>query len=48
MSALMVAAGSAGFIETTERHRRSTRTINAGRTVQVWRSLTYTPRPPAS
>jgi hypothetical protein len=43
MSALMVAAGREGVIETTEEHRRSTRPTNGGRTVRVWRSLIYTP-----
>ena len=43
MSALMVAGGRAGFIETTEQHRRSIRKLNGGRNVRVWRSLIYTP-----
>jgi hypothetical protein len=39
MSRLMVAAATEGLIEKTERHRRSRRPINGGRTVRVWRSL---------
>jgi hypothetical protein len=48
MSALMVAAGREGVIETTEEHRRSIRPTNGGRTVRVWRSLIYTPGDRAS
>jgi hypothetical protein len=42
MSRLMVEADKAGVIEKTDRHRRSARPINGGRTVRVWRSLLYT------
>jgi hypothetical protein len=43
MSALMVAGGREGVIETTEEDRPSSRKINGGRRVRVWRSLIYTP-----
>lgn len=41
MSSLMVAAQRHGMIQTTSKHRRSTRPINGGRTVRVWRSLLF-------
>jgi hypothetical protein len=41
MSALMVAAQKRGLIEKTSAHRPSARPTNGGRTVRVWRSLTY-------
>jgi hypothetical protein len=41
MSALMVAAQKRGLIQKTSAHRPSLRPANGGRTVRVWRSLTY-------
>lgn len=41
MSALMVAAQKRGLIQKTSAHRPSVRPANGGRTVRVWRSLTY-------
>jgi hypothetical protein len=41
MSALMVAAQKQGLIQKTSAHRPSTRPTNGGRSVRVWRSLTY-------
>jgi hypothetical protein len=43
MSRLMVRAKALGLIEMTDAHERSLRPINGGRTVRVWRSLTYAP-----
>jgi hypothetical protein len=41
MSALMIAAKKRGLIQETSAHRPSARPTNGGRTVCVWRSLTY-------
>lgn len=41
MSTLMVRGKAHRLIEMTDEHRRSLRPINGGRTVRVWRSLTY-------
>lgn len=41
MSTLMVAAARQGLIEKTSAHRPSSRTINGGRTVRVWKSLIH-------
>jgi hypothetical protein len=41
MSALMVAAQKQGLIQKSSAHRPSTRPTNGGRSVRVWRSLTY-------
>jgi hypothetical protein len=45
MSALIVSAQNAGLIEKTAAHRPSTRPSNGGRSVHVWRSLTYQGKP---
>ncbi len=38
MSALMLAGQRRGWIKKTAAHRRSTRTVNGGRTVRIWSS----------
>jgi hypothetical protein len=40
MSALIIAAAREGVIEQTGAHRPSVRSVNGGRTVRVWKSLT--------
>jgi hypothetical protein len=48
MSNLMVAAQRQSMIQKTSKHRRSTRPINGGRTVRVWRSLLHQDSSPDS
>ena len=47
MTSLILAARSEGWIERTNRHRRSARAVRHGRPVRVWSSLIYTPDPPS-